>query len=94
MNATFHSSRERVRGRSMLTTCAEPGCETFVLGGFCLVHEAPQKRVFVRGRPFVPRVTAISPNVLRVRAPVDARRALARATGTVLGGAAPVSIPH
>lgn len=36
----------------MLATCAEPGCETFVLGGFCLQHERPQTRVFVRGRPF------------------------------------------
>jgi hypothetical protein len=42
----------------MLRTCAEPGCETFVLGGFCLVHEAPQTRVFVRGRPFVPHLEA------------------------------------
>lgn len=94
MAAMFHSSRERVPPRSMLRTCAEPGCDTFVLGGFCLVHEAPQTRVFVRGRPFVPTVTAISPNVFRGRAPVEARRALARATGTVLVGAAPVSVPH
>lgn len=42
----------------MLTTCAEPGCDTFVLGGFCLEHESPQTRVFVRGRPFVPRLGA------------------------------------
>ena len=94
MAATFHSSRERVRRRSMLTTCAEPGCGTFVLGGFCLVHEAPQTRVFVRGRPFVPRVTAISPNIFRARGPVEARRTLTRATGTMLGAAAPVSIPR
>jgi hypothetical protein len=33
--------------------CAEPGCETLVMGGYCLEHEQPQTRVFVRGRPFV-----------------------------------------
>jgi hypothetical protein len=33
--------------------CAEPGCETLVVGGYCLEHEQPQLREFVRGRPFV-----------------------------------------
>lgn len=28
------------------------------MGGFCLEHEAPITRVFVRGRPFAPDVTA------------------------------------
>jgi hypothetical protein len=32
--------------------CAWPGCETLVVGGFCLEHEVRPKRVFVRGRPF------------------------------------------
>jgi hypothetical protein len=39
--------------------CAEPGCDTLVVGGLCLEHEAPMTRVFVRGRPFVhPEVTS------------------------------------
>ena len=28
------------------------------MGGYCLEHEAPVTRVFVRGRPFVSDVTA------------------------------------
>jgi hypothetical protein len=78
----------------MLTTCAEPGCNTFVLGGFCLVHDAPQTRVFVRGRPFARPVTAIWPYTSRGRAPVESRRTLVRATGTVLVGAARATVPH
>jgi hypothetical protein len=37
----------------IVRTCAEPGCDTLVVGGLCLEHEVPQTRVFVRGRPFV-----------------------------------------
>jgi hypothetical protein len=92
MADTFRSSRERVLPRTMLTRCTEPGCETLVLGGRCLEHEAPQTRIFVRGRPFVRSVMARSPTDVPGRAPVEARHALARATGNVLVGAARATV--
>jgi hypothetical protein len=76
----------------MLTTCAKPGCDTFVLGGFCMEHEVPQTRIFVRGRPFVPSVGARSVNALTGRAPGEARRTFARPTGTMLVGAARATV--
>lgn len=76
MAGTFRSARERVRARTMLTRCAEPGCETFVLGGFCLEHDAPQTRIFVRGRPFVSR---LAPSPPADRAPLT----LVRTTGSM-----------
>lgn len=76
MAGTFRSSRERVLARTMLTRCAEPGCETLVLGGRCLEHEAPQTRIFVRGRPFVRTLTvaATRPKQERTLASVGLRR--------------------
>jgi hypothetical protein len=70
----------------MLKRCAEPGCDTFVLGGFCLDHELPQTRVFVRGRPFVPAVAMSAPAGFRGRAPREARQGFARAGSAVLVG--------
>jgi hypothetical protein len=42
----------------MLTTCNEPGCPTLVMGGRCIEHERRPTRIFVRGRPFTPVVSA------------------------------------
>jgi hypothetical protein len=37
---------------SMLRTCDRPGCETFTLGVFCVVHEPKSGPTsFIRGRP-------------------------------------------
>jgi hypothetical protein len=41
-----------VPDRPMLRICDRPGCETFTLGLFCVLHEPEVIRVaFVRGRP-------------------------------------------
>ena len=71
----------------IVQACAEPGCETLVMGGYCLEHETPVTRVFVRGRPFVPADvtahvaraapvarTAVSPTTFRLAAPTRAVR--------------------
>ena len=58
------------------------------MGGYCLEHEAPVTRVFVRGRPFVPDVTAhlahTAPVARRIAAPATfrfgARKSAARTT--------------
>jgi hypothetical protein len=68
----------------MLKRCAEPGCDTFVLGGFCLDHELPPTRVFVRGRPFVPAVTASSSTAFAEHAPFEPGRVFARGSSGVL----------
>jgi hypothetical protein len=41
------------RSSVLLTTCAEPDCQTLVLGGWCVEHDRRPPRVFVRGRPYV-----------------------------------------
>jgi hypothetical protein len=35
----------------IVTHCTVPGCETLTLGPFCLAHDEPTTRIFVRGRP-------------------------------------------
>jgi hypothetical protein len=41
-----------LQGKPMLRTCDRPGCETFTLGVFCVVHEPKSHpTAFVRGRP-------------------------------------------
>jgi hypothetical protein len=37
----------------IVSTCTAPGCETLTIGLWCVEHDAPVERAFVRGRPFV-----------------------------------------
>jgi hypothetical protein len=56
-----------LQDRPMLRTCDCPGCETFTLGLFCLVHEPKSSQMsFVRGRPH-PRVA--DERVIQLRLP-------------------------
>ena len=62
----------------MLTTCAEPGCDTLVFAGRCLQHERPQARVFVRGRPFRPASRSIGAADVSVDVAAHVASAIAR----------------
>jgi hypothetical protein len=42
----------------MLHACSRADCFTLTLGEFCLEHETPVSKSFVRGRPFPPRTRA------------------------------------
>ena len=37
----------------MVTRCTALGCETLTMGPFCVEHDSPVERSFVRGRPFI-----------------------------------------
>jgi hypothetical protein len=37
----------------LLSVCPVPGCSMVTMGGTCVAHDPPVKRVFPRGRPFV-----------------------------------------
>jgi hypothetical protein len=88
-NARFVRHASGYGSGTMLTRCAEPGCETFVLGGCCLEHEYPQTRIFVRGRPFV----AVMPTDARLARPrIVAHRRLAGAIGSLV--TAPETLRH
>jgi hypothetical protein len=76
----------------MLTKCAEPGCETFVLGGFCLDHEAPQTRSFVRGRPFVASIPVSPLDARFMRPRIVVRQRLAGGIGSLV--TAPETLRH
>jgi len=41
--------------RPMLHPCSRADCCTLTLGDFCVDHETPVRRSFVRGRPYPPR---------------------------------------
>ena len=41
--------------RPMLHACSWTDCCTLTLGEYCLEHETPVSKSFVRGRPYPPR---------------------------------------
>ena len=42
----------RLYGR-LLSVCPVAGCSTMTMGGTCVAHDPPVKKVFPRGRPLV-----------------------------------------
>jgi hypothetical protein len=39
----------------IVSQCRAEGCNALTIGSYCVEHDSPVTRIFVRGRPFVPR---------------------------------------
>ena len=37
----------------IVSECRAAGCNSLTIGSYCVAHDLPVTRVFVRGRPFV-----------------------------------------
>jgi len=39
----------------IVSTCCKEGCNALTIGSYCVEHDVPVTRAFVRGRPFTGR---------------------------------------
>jgi hypothetical protein len=66
----------------IVTRCTADGCETLTIGPLCVDHEAATTRNFVRGRPFVPRISPTRPVGVNLELP---RRSRPRTSSSLAG---------
>jgi hypothetical protein len=72
----------------IVTDCTWPGCKTLTIGLFCVEHEVPTERSFVRGRGWPLPALITSSELAAKRVSEYSRHELRRASAPLAGARA------